>query len=210
MLIKYSGTRLSDAAVHHLVTHHYLHRAPKVVHGFELLTDDGQVVGVLAFSVPASRHLQVGVYPQHPEKVVELSRLWLSDDLPHGTASWFLGRSLRGLPPLIVVSYADTAYGHDGTVYRAANFFYAGWTDMDRKTPRFDYLDPKGGHSRNTFRSGPRAGAKKVRRKPKAKYWTVTGSRKDKRELSARCQWPSMDWRLEPVPKEHLQRLDRC
>ena len=210
MQVQYVGTGLSAEAKRHLIADHYLRRVPNVVHGFELLSNECAVVGVLTFSVPASRHLQTGVCPQAPNCVLELSRLWVDNAQPHGTASWFIARALRRLPPLIIVSYADTAAGHDGTVYRAANFFYAGWTDMDRKTPRFDYVDPSGGHSRNTFRSGPRAAAQKVRRKPKARYWTVTGSRADKQKLRRQCQWETMDWRLEPVPTEHRQRVDRC
>ena len=38
-----------------------------------------------------------------------------------------VGRSLRLLPkPSVVVSYADTAQGHVGYVYQAANFIYTG------------------------------------------------------------------------------------
>ena len=44
------------------------------------------------------------------------------------------------LPPRIVVSYADPLWGHYGYIYRALNFRYAGWTDMERKTPRYDYI----------------------------------------------------------------------
>lgn len=46
----------------------------------------------------------------------------------------------------VIVSYADPAYGHAGTIYRAANFEYVGVTHQDT-----GYLDPSSGkvyHSR--------------------------------------------------------------
>ena len=202
MDLQYIGTKLSDQAKQHLLLRHYIRRLPKIMHGFELLCGKN-VVGVMTFGYPASRHLQVGVCPESPKSVLELSRLWICDTQKHGTASWLISQVLRQMPAAIIVSYADTTAGHDGTVYRAANFFYAGWTDMDRKTPRYDYISQCGGHSRNTFRSGQGSEAVKVRRRPKARYWTTTGSKKEKRALTKSCQWPKMDWKSEPVPTEH-------
>ena len=102
------------------------------------------------------------------------------------------------LPPRIVVSYADPLFGHLGYIYRALNFHYAGWTDMDRKTPRYDYIphDPRQ-HTREAFRTGY---AFKRRRVAKVKYWTVTGDRSDRRALEGLCAWPRMDWRVSPPP----------
>jgi hypothetical protein len=93
------------------------------------------------------------------------------------------------------VSYADTKEGHYGYVYRALNFNYSGWTDMDRKSPRVDYVT-EGKHSRATFREGG-AGTKALRvpRVPKIKYWLVAGGNKrDKRALQNAVAWPSLDW----------------
>lgn len=108
------------------------------------------------------------------------------------------------LPPYIVVSYADTVHGHMGIVYRAANFNYAGWTDMERKTPRYDYIVP-GKHTRQAFRDGVAQFTEKVRRRPKVKYWTVTGNRKDRHKLSIVCGWKNLSWADYPPPKEHQQ-----
>lgn len=196
---------LSDRALGHLLKDHYLHRKPPMCDTFEMRVGD-IVKAVLTTGVPASRHMQVGACPSSPSSVVELNRLWVASDQPHGTASWFISQCLRRMPPRIVLSYADTAAGHDGTVYRAANFFYAGWTDMDRKTPRFDYVVENGRHTRDAFRKGEGVSSQKVRRKPKARYWTVTGNKKDRRELVRLCQWPVMCWKTEPVPTEHKKR----
>jgi hypothetical protein len=75
---------------------------------------------------------------------------------------------------------------------------------MDRRTPRFDYVPAikceetlfgeisRKIHSRDAFRNGYE---KTVRRLPKFKYWTVTGNRRQRKELEALCQWPKMSWK---------------
>lgn len=170
-----------------VVEHHYLHRKPGMSFAFGLFAG-AEVVGVCTFGVPPSRHLQKSLCPSDPGKVIELNRLWVSDTMPRNTESWFVSRALRALPPLLVVSYADTAAGHNGTVYRALNFNYAGLTDSDRKTPRYDYV-VEGKHSRDAFRSGNYI---RVRRRPKHKFWIATGNRRERHELEQLSGWPSL------------------
>jgi hypothetical protein len=200
----------SRMAARVVIQHHYLHRRPPISHAFGLLIG-ADVVGVVTFGTPPSRHLQMSACPSNPAAVIELNRLWVSDEMPRNTESWFVSRALAMLPPLIVVSYADTERGHVGYIYRALNFFYAGWTDMERKTPRYDYVptpelstdagllfppsEIKGKHSRDAMRCGEYT---RVRRKPKLKYWTATGNRRDRRGLVAACGWPRLDWRPAP------------
>jgi hypothetical protein len=193
--------KITDRAMAHILNEHYLRRKPPMQDTFEWQCGN-RILAILTLGIPASRHMQVGACPSEPNLVVELNRLWVADDLPHGTASWFIAQCLNKVPPKIVLSYADTSAGHDGTVYRAANFHYAGWTDMDRKTARFDYIAP-GKHSRDAFRSGY---TKRVRRKPKARYWTVTGNKRERARLRSLCEWPIMNWKTEPVPNTHKQR----
>jgi len=162
------------------------------------LYHQGRLQGAVTYGTPASRHLQMSACPSDPSLVVELNRLWLDDAMPANSESWFVSRTLRMLPPRIVVSYADPLHGHFGYIYRALNFNYAGWTDMDRKTPRYDYIpnDPTQ-HTREAFRSGY---AYRRRRVAKVKYWITTGNRTDRRNLAALCGWPSYDWRAMPPP----------
>ena len=176
---------VTDQALQHILSDHYLQRKPPMQDTFEWRRGE-RVLAVVTFGVPASRHMQIGACPDNPDLVVELNRLWIADDQPHGTASWLLAQCLSEMPPRIVLSYADTAAGHDGTVYRATNFHYAGWTDMDRK--------------------GKGAKSRKVRRKPKARYWTVTGNKRERASLRSACKWPVMCWKAEPVPRVHVQR----
>lgn len=181
-----------------VIQHHYLHRRPPISHAFGLIRD-ARVVGVVTFGVPASRHLQIGACPADPGQVIELNRLWVSDVEPRNSESWFVAKALHLMPPRVVVNYADLAQGHVGFIYRALNFHYAGWTDMDRKTPRFDYLpaDPTA-HTRDAFRKGY---VEKRRRVPKVRYWTTTGNRSQRTALAAACRWPSLDWRTLPPPE---------
>lgn len=188
-------------AVRLVVAHHYMHRRPPVSHAFGIIGGAGNTLGVVTFGTPASHHMLIGACKAAPHQVLELNRLWVSDALPRNTESWFLRRALMMMPPRIILSYADTAAGHVGYVYRASNFNYAGWTDMDRKTPRFDYIAP-GKHSRDAFRNGY---TDKVRRKPKVKYWITTGKKAEREALTVLCSWPRMDWKETPPPVEHRQ-----
>lgn len=188
---------VASLATRLVVERHYLHRRPPISHAYGL-TVGGAVLGVLTLGVPPSRHLQVSACPDNPSLVLELNRLWVSDDLPRNAESAFIAAALRLAPPRILVSYADTAYGHAGYVYRASNWYYAGWTDMDRKTPRYDYVpaDPRA-HTRDAFRRGF---VEKRRRLPKVRYWTTTGNRGERKALAASCAWPRLDWRTTPPP----------
>ena len=208
-------------AIELVVKHHYMHRKPPISFAFGLIDDLGKTRGCITFGTPASRHMLIGACKTSPENVIELSRLWCDDDMPRNTESWFVARALALLPPRIVLSYADTAAGHMGYIYRAANFFYAGWTDMERKTARYDYvaagecgapsllvegLPEADRHSRDAFRNGF---TDKVRRKPKVKYWTVTGNRRERKRLEADCLWPKLSWKTNPPPIEHRQVVRR-
>ena len=184
-----------------LLNHHYAKRVPSISFANGLF-DGADLIGVITFGAPASRHMQVGASPGNPGAVIELNRLCVLDSAPRNTETWFIARALKMLPPFIVVSYADTVHGHLGFVYRAANFNYAGWTDMERKTPRYDYIVP-GKHTRQAFRDGRTQFTEKVRRRPKVKYWTVTGDRRQQRDLEREMRWPKISWADYPPPSEH-------
>lgn len=198
IIYRCTGAGMPDVAKQALIEKHYIGRIPSISHAFVAMDDIG-LVGVVTFGVPPSRHLQKSACPANPDAVLELNRLWIDDRMPHGEASKLLSQVLRQLPAAIVVSYADTAAGHHGGVYRAANFNYAGWTDMERKTPRFDYVPTNGNHSRDAFRTGQFV---RVRRKPKVRYWTITGNRREQRQLQKLAGWPRLNWKTAPPPME--------
>lgn len=181
-----------------LIENHYLHRKCPCSFAFLIEDEKEGIVGALSFGSPPSHHLRKSASPGDPTRCLELNRLWVKDGLPKNTASHFLSWALKQLPPLIIVSYADTKEGHFGWVYRAANFFYAGWTDMERKTPRYDYV-VEGKHSRDAFRCGKYY---RRRRAPKIRYWTVTGDRRARRHLIQKSGWPRLSWKETPHPDE--------
>lgn len=169
---------------------HYLHRKPPISFAFGLFIYD-VLKGVITFGTPPSRHLQKSLCPSNPDIVLELNRFWVSDDLPHNTESMFCSQCLKLIPPRLIASYADTAYGHIGYVYRASNWYYNGYTDMDRKTPRYDYA-VDGKHSRDAYRCRKFI---RVRRLPKYRYWTVTGDKRQKWQLLKIAGWQKLSWK---------------
>jgi len=181
---------------------HYAKRWPSISYAFGLF-ENAELIGVVTYGTPASRHLQKSACPTDPQDVIELNRLCLKYNRKN-EASFLISKSFKLLPSKIVVSYADTSQGHVGGVYQASNFFYAGWTDMDRKTPRFDYACKNGMHSRNAFRNGDGVNSERIKRKPKIKYWTATGSKSEKKSLIKKCGWPSISWKDYPPPIDHL------
>ena len=195
-IVKVTPISARDAAAV-VIEHHYLHRRPPISHAFGLF-DETRLAGVVTYGVPASRHLQISACPTAPNLVLELNRLWVEDAQPRNTESWFVGKTLRALPARVIVSYADPLHGHLGIIYRAMSWNYAGWTDMDRKTPRYDYIpaDPAT-HTRDAFRNGY---VERRRRIAKVKYWTTSGPPLARRFIAKLCPWPALDWTVTPPP----------
>ncbi len=105
---------------------HYAKRFPSVTYRFGLFKNK-ELVGVVTYGTPASSTLRRGIAgDEHISKVLELNRLVLKDNLKN-EASMLISKSLKLLPKgRIVVSFADCAQNHKGTVYQAANFTYHG------------------------------------------------------------------------------------
>lgn len=85
-------------AMEMVVGRHYLHRKTSISYALGLFVE-GEMVGVCTFGCPPSRHLQMGACPTDPSLVIELNRLWVSDDMARNTESWFISKALRFLPP---------------------------------------------------------------------------------------------------------------
>ena len=96
------------------------------MHAFGLY-ENGQLVGVVTYGIPASPALCMGICgKEYSDKVLELNRVCLLDNTKI-QASFLVANSIKLLPkPTIVVSYADTGKGHVGYVYQATNFIYTG------------------------------------------------------------------------------------
>lgn len=85
-----------------------------------------------------------------PDDCLTLTRLWLSDELPRNSESRFLGIVLRSLkrhtPLKFIISYADPAQGHHGTIYQATNWLYTG---LSSAMPLYQLPDGSVHHSRS-------------------------------------------------------------
>jgi len=109
-----------------IVEKHYLHRKCSCSIAFGLFNDN-DLVGVIVFGKPYSYTLCNGIAGKEESKnVIEFSRLWVSDDMPKNTESWFVSRAIRQCPFEIIVSFADTEQGHIGYIYQATNWLYCG------------------------------------------------------------------------------------
>lgn len=101
---------------------------------FKLL-DGETIIGGMIYG----RIAMAGVWKKYTEnesELTELRRLCCIDDTPKNTESYFIGHTLRWLKKNTdikrVISYADTTYNHEGTIYKASNFKHCGMTAKGR------------------------------------------------------------------------------
>jgi len=113
--------------------HHYMHgMANTAVATYGLFPRGSrQLLGVTVWMPPlpgAARR----VHPENPAAVLMLSRLAVAPEGPRNAASFLLARSVRFLVRErrweVLVTYADGWQGHEGQIYRAANWQYVGMT----------------------------------------------------------------------------------
>lgn len=118
---------------------HYLRRWPGTLVVVFRLDYFDRPVGVLTYSLPPRE-----TYKRYGVALCwELSRLWVDDEMPRNTETWFIARTidwiLANRPDVeCLVSYADPSRGHVGTIYKAGNWTPDGRTDDERKSPRCD------------------------------------------------------------------------
>ena len=105
---------------------HYSKSAPNTAtacHG--LVNPDGVRVGA-AIWIPPTKNAAMSVCGVHPwTGVLCLSRLVVAPEVPINGASFLLGRSMKLIDRArwpVLVTYADTALGHTGAIYRATNW----------------------------------------------------------------------------------------
>lgn len=177
-----------------ILNRHYAHRLPSITFAFALMSNDG-LEGVVTFGAPASPYLCAGVCGQeHKTLVVELNRLVLKHNKKN-LASFLVGRSLRLMPPRIVVSYADTEHGHIGYVYQSTNFLFTGTTKE-----RTDMATINGGHSRHNAGDS----ALRMPRSAKHRYVTFTGPSSFRNNMKRELRYQIM-----PYPKRQHTQEDR-
>ena len=126
MIEKYTIKKITyEETKPYLLEIHYAKRMPSISYSFGLYRD-GEMCGVITYGSPPSSTLRRGLAgDKNIKNILELNRLCLRDNLKN-EASILVGKSLKLLPPSIVISFADTEQGHLGIVYQATNFFYCG------------------------------------------------------------------------------------
>jgi len=175
-----------------IIEHHYLHRATPSSYYFGLVDPDDAIVGVVAFGTPPSHRIVTSITDDRSLKVLSLNRLWIADSAPFGAGSYFVSRALKDLPAAIIVAYSDTdvfdpryATAHHGGIYRACSFRFAGYSK-----PNTEWRMPDQGHNVGMSTEG----AVRSSVSPKARYWTVTGDKKQKRQLGRAVKWLSLPY----------------
>lgn len=160
-----------------LLNKHYAKRIPSISFSFGLYDSNRDTVGVLTIGKPASHSLCIGICGENNSKFVyELNRLITDDNLPKNTLSYFLSSSLKMLPDIILVSYADKLFNHHGYIYQATNWIYTGAT-KERTDIGFD----DGSHSRHyDKRIDTKINRKKRSSKHRYVYFVAGGSKKKK------------------------------
>lgn len=147
------GPLSKEEAQRIVVESHYLHRKAPCEQCWALLDttesrndvlfDWGKVVGVIMYGTPSSAPLRKGICgSEHKNNVIELTRLWIHDEVPKNGASYLIGNTISDVKKEIVVSYADRSQGHIGYVYQATNWYYTGLS-AKRTNWHIDGLDTK-------------------------------------------------------------------
>lgn len=113
-----------------IAQHHYSGTCSTITVGYGVWWR-GRLAGGIVFSAGVGRHANAYCRICAPTEIIELTRLWLADSVPPNSESRVIGIALRALRRgrgrfRAVLSYADEAAGHLGTIYQATNFRYMG------------------------------------------------------------------------------------
>jgi len=136
-----------------VVTEHYLHSMPPAAVVCYGVHKEDQLVGAVVVTCGA-RNAHRLLAGGRPGDVLTLARLWLADEVPRNAESRVIAVVCRLLTregrARALLSYADPAAGHVGTIYQAAGWTYLGMSQSGR------YLDLGDGiarHPRSVFSS---------------------------------------------------------
>ena len=177
-----------------LLNVHYLKRMPPMTYCFGLFDDDGECLGIVTYGVPASGPLCRGICGDQWERnVFELNRMVFRNPVKNGCSQLVSG-SIKLLPkPMIIVSYADTGFGHVGKVYQACNFIYTGMSAKRR-----DWAMPDGRHPRQATRT-----EETVERSSKHRYIFIHASKSDRKKILK-----DLNYKIEPYPNGTPDRYE--
>lgn len=186
-----------------LLHKHYAKRIPSISFSFGLYDQQNMLQGVVTFGKPASNALCIGVCGEENSSFVyELNRLCVNEGLKRNVLSFFLSKALKMLPPLIIVSYADTSQNHHGYIYQATNWTYTGLSA--KRTERFDPKNPNKHSKSVTENKKNKYQELSVRERPqKHRYLYFTGNRTQNKHWKK-----ALKYKPELYPKGNNQRYE--
>lgn len=180
---------------------HYLGAPGSSVHCFGMYLDN-EISGVITYGTIPGPNAAGICGKEWAPNVLELTRLFLYDWAGQNAESTFIAASFRLLASvadrmggLILISYADTAAGHIGTVYQSTNWLYTG-VSMSSKVvlPNGEVV-----HSRvasDSRKNKSSAGMERVEGSAKHRYIQFLGDKRQRRLLRKSLKWPVL-----PYPK---------
>jgi len=194
---------------------HYLKRLASFTHIFGLYKDN-YLVGVCSYGRPVSHSLIKGAFNgYYQDNFLELNRLVVNNDLKRNTLSYFLSKTLKMIPrPTVVVSYADTSFGHHGYIYQATNWIYTGLS-AKRKDYKIKGLNL---HSASLLdREGRNIGKGKIKilkekygdslymevRPRKHRYFYFIADKKTKKQM-----YKNLSYKIQQYPKGNNNKYD--
>lgn len=122
----------NSLAIDIVKSEHYLARGCPAKYSYALIDVLGNIKGVIIFTGVLSPHLKKSVINTEMD-MLELARVWVDDNAPKNSESFFIGNVLRKLKEELIISFADTAQSHKGTIYQACNFLYLGLTQKTKE-----------------------------------------------------------------------------
>lgn len=142
--IKPIGKRIAKDII---VKNHYSHKWTSCRYALglfdklksDIFFDNDKLVGVAIYGFPVGRQVVKSITQSMENKdVLELTRLWLRDEEPKNSESFFLGRTFDWLRKntdiKVLISYSDPMHNHTGIIYQATNWLYQGNDTMKIKS----------------------------------------------------------------------------
>lgn len=118
-----------------IIKNHYSHKWTSCRYAIGLFNNNNNLTGVAIYGFPVGRQTIKSITKNlGNDDVLELTRLWLRDEEPKNSESYFLGKTFDWLRKntniKVLISYSDPMYGHLGIIYQATNWLYQGNNTM--------------------------------------------------------------------------------
>jgi hypothetical protein len=200
-----------------LLKKHYAHRIPSISFAFGLYDRDLILTGVCTFGQPPNQNIAFICGDKYKDNLLELNRLVLSVNIPN-LASYFISKCFGLLTrPLIIVSYSDPNYGHQGYIYQALNGLYTGcggenkeyiyqdkrYNSRHIKDYWFASRGVKFDYSKSIDEQFKSLGGTVVDVEQKHRYIFFLADKRDKKEMLR-----NFKWKILPYPKGDNKRYD--